>query len=238
MTVNFLKKVVEKKITEDVHHAFSRYSIGEFKKEQFVVKVGKKDWKIEAGFEHLNFLHLFLSEHLTGTVHVEGVIETVRSISEILDSLQIGFSSDKRFGKPGEKYSISEDIPAPSYKKLVTTLSTEYLLFGVTFSDGLMKVKGKSTPKLGSPTEKFVTIKLPLALTKAFSEEYLFDVPTGFKECIVQHTYIIDKIDVDEKLLAKDATAARKQATRAGTITRTIMVDGSEIKKTKFNFKA
>lgn len=238
MTVNFLKKVVDKKITDDVHHAFSRYSIGEFKKEEFLVKVGKTDWKIQTGFEHLNFIHLFLAEHATGQVKVEGVIESVRDISETLDSLQIGFSSDKRFGKPGEKYSISEEISSETYKKLVTSLAKEYLLFGVTFPGGLMKVKGKSTPKLGSPTEKFVTLKLPLNLTKAFSEEYLFDVPPGFKECTLRHIYIIEKIDVDEKLLEKDAVAARKQATRAGNITRTVVVDGQEIKKTNFKFKA
>ena len=238
MVINFLKKIADKKITDDVHRAFSRYSVGEFNKEPFVVKVAKADWKIETGFEHLNYMHLFLAEKLTGQVHIEGVIETVNDISETLDSLQIGFSSDKRFGKPGEKYSISEDIPAASYKKLIATLPNEYLLFSVTFEGGLLKVKGKSTPKLGSATDKFVKLKIPLSLTKAFSEEYLFDVPPGFKELVINHNYMIDKIEVDEKLLAKDPAQARKQATRVGTITRTITADGKEIKKTKIPLKA
>ncbi len=238
MGINFLKKIVDKKITDDVHHSFSRYSVGEFNKEPFVVKVQKLDWKVETGFEHLNFIHMFLAEHLSGTVKVEGVIETVRNISEVLDSLQIGFSSDKRFGKPGEKYAISETIPAASYKKLVTALASEYLLFGVAFEGGLMKVKGKSTPKLGSRTDKFVTIKLPMSLSKAFSEEYLFDCPAVFKELIINHHYFIEKIDVDDKLLAKDPAMARKKATRQGIITRTIVVDGKEVKSTKIPFKA
>ncbi len=236
MATNFIRNIVDKKITDNVHNVFTRYSLGEFVKEPFVVKVGKKEWTIYTGFEYLNFLHFFLAERLNGNVTVDGVIESVRDLSGGLEKLGIQFSSDKRFGKQGAKYVFTAELTADTYKKMVTEFFSEYLLFNVVFTGGQLKVKKKSTPKLGSATNKFVTIKLPFDLTEDFRKDYLFDVDGKFALVEVDQTYMIDEIKVDDKLLAKDPLLARKNAMRVGTIVRTVTVDGKG-KVTKIPFK-
>lgn len=238
MATNFIKKILDKNITEDVHHAFTRYSIGEFVKEPMTVKIGKKDSTIQAGFEYLNFLHKFVAENASGNVNIEGTIESVKDLSADLQKLGITFEEKRRFGKSGTKFMIaSQAITAEKYQKLVDTFFNEYLLCNVTFADGLLKVKKQSTPKLGSPTEKFVTLKIPLNLFAAFKKDYLFDVDKDFKDLTVEQTYTVKEIKVNEALLAKDANRARKEAKRCGEIKRKVTADGKVMQNYTIKFE-
>mgnify|MGYP001611567263 CR=1 FL=1 len=64
--------------------------------------------------------------------------------------------------------------------------------------------------------------------------DYLFDVDAKeFNEIIINNIYLVNKIDIDEKLLDKDAALARKQAKRDGEIVRKITVDGKVVKEYK-----
>ena len=47
----------------------------------------------------------------------------------------------------------------------------------------------------------------------------------------------MENIDVDNKLLAKDADLARKKAIRIGEISRKLTVDGKVVKEYKVKFK-
>jgi hypothetical protein len=239
---NFVKKIFEKKITEEVHNAFTRYSMGEFVKEPFTVKSREKELTVQGGFEYLNFLHKFLAENFKGEVEIEGVIETVKDLTPQLNKLGLKFTAEQRFGKSGSKFVLDKQkISSANYKKLVEELFGEYLLFNVSFSGGQLKVKSKTTPKLGSPTEKFVTVKMPLELFPALKEDYLFDLSplekSSFKDLTVEQTYYIDKIELDEKLLAQDSNLARKKALRQGSISRKVTIDGKMIKDYKINFR-
>lgn len=235
---NFIKKIVKTEITEDVHNAFVRYSLGEFVKEPFVVKQKKGELKVSTGFEHLNFMHRFLAENVKGEVQLDGVIESVRDLSATLSKYKIEFEDKSRFGKSGKKYTFTTKLSADSYRKLVEELFGEYLLFNVAFNGSKLKVKKQSTPKLGSPTDNFVTLNLSSELLSAFKADYLFDVDAKeFNEIIINNTYLINKIDIDEKLLGKDAALARKQAKREGEMVRKITVDGKVVKEYKIKFK-
>lgn len=236
---NFIQKIVNNEITEEVHNAFVRYSLGEFVKEPFVIKQKKGEFKISAGFEYLNFLHQFLAENVKGEVELDGVIESVRDLSAMLSKYKIEFEDKSRFGKSGKKYTFTTKISTEFYKKMVEELFGEYLLFNVAFNGGKLKVKSQSTPKLGSPTDNFVTLILSSWLFPAFKADYLFDVDaTEFNEIVINNTYLVNKIDLDEKLMEKDAALARKQAKREGEIVRKIIVDGKIIKEYKIKFKA
>lgn len=238
MTTNFIKNIVNKKITEEVHNAFTRYSVGEFVKEPLLFKVGK-DITVAGGFEYLNFFHRFVAEKVKGDVQISGTIETVKELNEILKKLGLNYSLERRFGKPGAKYVLEEQkVSSAIYKKMVDELFSEYLLFNVAFTGGLLKVKNQTTPKLGSPTEKFVTLKLPLDWIDTIRDEYLFDLGKDkFSQATVEQTYFIEDIVVDKKLMAKDANSARKKAVRSGEIHRKIMVDGKIVKDYKIKFK-
>ncbi|MBI2668969.1 hypothetical protein HYX14_03945 [Candidatus Woesearchaeota archaeon] len=238
MTTNFIKNIADKKITEEVHHAFVRYSLGEFVKEPFIIKKSKKDISIKAGFEYLNLLHAFLGGQITGDVELEGVIETVRDLSLLLSKLSIQFEEEKRFGKKGKKYVLPpQAVSASVYKKLVDEAKGEYLLFNISAAGARLKVKSKTTPKLGSATNDFVQVKLPPALFPAFRQDYLFDIDVDFTQAIIEQTYFINDIGIDKKLLEKDADAARRKALRQGEIRRKITVDGKLFKEYKITFK-
>lgn len=237
-STNFIKKIVNNEITEDVHNAFVRYSLGEFVKEPFVVKQKKGEFKVSTGFEYLNFLHRFLAENVKGEVELDGVIESVRDLSAVLSKYKIEFEDKSRFGKSGKKYTFTTKISAESYLKLVEELFGEYLLFNVGFNGGKLKVKSQSTPKLGSPTNNFITLILSSELFPAFKMDYLFDVEVKeFSEIVINNTYWITKINLDDKLLEKDAALARKQARREGEIARKITADGKVIKEYRIKFK-
>jgi len=236
-TTNFIKKIFDKNITEEVHNAFTRYSLGEFVKEPFTVKL-KKDITVQGGFEFLNFFQKFVAENVKGDVTVSGTIETVRDLSATLQKLGVDFENARRFGKPGSKFVLSsQKLNKATFQKLILELFSEYLLFNVSFDGGELKVKKQTTPKLGSPTEKFVTLKLPKDWLAVLKQDYLFDVDSkDFSELTVDQTYYVEDIDVDEKLLGKDADAARKKALRKGEISRKVTVDGKVVKEYKFKF--
>ncbi len=239
MDTSFIKKIFDKDITEEVHNAFTRYSLGEFVKEPFFVKMAKKTFTLQSGFEYLNFLQKFLAENLKGEVEIEGVIESVNDLSPKLNALGLQFSEKRRFGKSGTKFVLDQQtVQVDTYKRLVDELFSEYLLFNVSFDGGKLKVKKQTTPKLGSPTEKFVTLKAPHALLDPLSRDYLFDIDVKpFKELTVQQTYTIEDIEVDEKLLEQDANLARKKAVRKGEISRKVVVDGDVVKDYKIKFE-
>lgn len=223
-TINPIKNIFEKNINDDVHNAFTRYSVGEFEKENFIIKFGKKQVTIYTGFEYLNFLQRFLSQNLTGKVTIEGVIESVRNLK--FPNFKV--EEKRRFGKSGTKFTFEkQEVSVNDYKKLIEDNFNEFLLLDVKTDKVYLKVKSKTTPKLGNPTEKFITLKMSHDLFNKFKEDFLFDVEIDkFKEIILNHTYFIDDIKVDEKLLETDSLRARKEAKRVGSIKRKVTIDG------------
>ncbi len=237
-TTNFIQKIFNKDITEEVHNAFTRYSLGEFVKEPFTVKV-KGGITVQSGFEYLNFFQKFVAENVKSEVTVSGTIETVKDLSATLKKYGVEFENARRFGKLGSKFVLSsQKMSKDTFKKLILDLFTEYLLLNLTFDGGELKVKSQTTPKLGSLTEKFVTLKLPKDWLTVLKQDYLFDVDgKDFNELTVNQTYYVEDIEVDDKLLAKDPDAARKKAVRKGEIKRTVTVDGKVVKEYRFKFK-
>ncbi len=231
MAINFIKNIFEKKITPRTHQAFIRYSLGEFEKETFTIPK-YKTIKVSAGFEYLNFMHEFLSGLVEQKATISGLIETVNDLEKPLQSLGLVFNPAKRFGKPGAKYILdSQEISAATYKKIVDNLFGEYLLLSIQSPEGELKVKSKNTPKMGSSTEGFVTLILPLTSEKVFQEEFLFDISKDFKKAVIKHTYFVDDIKVDEKLFKTNPDQARKEAERKIRIKRVVELDGQMYKE-------
>ncbi len=243
MTFNHIKNIVEKNITEEVHNAFTRYSIGVFKKEPFTVKLSAKEIVLKAGFEYLNFLHRFLAAHSSGEMEIEGAIESVKDLSPLLQEWKLETEEKSRFGKAGKKYILAPQmLHAAAYKELVEKLFTEYLLFHAAGKEGQLKVKSQTTPKLGSTTDGFVTLKLDASVLPAVRKNFLFDAESEaglktFTAVTIEHIYFIREIEIDEALLRKDAARARKEARRVGEIQRKITADGKVVKEYVINFK-
>lgn len=230
--MNFIRKIAQNQIDEETHNAFVRYGLGEYEKEEFVIKLSGKNIKIQAGFEWVNALLKFTVSLCEGDVELSGAIPTMKEIEHILDKYSVQYEAKRRYGKSGSKYELSAAMPAGRALEMLNELSNNFLLIDMKSGERSVKIKKKETPKIGSPAPKFVTVVLKKEDLEKLKQEFLFDVDAGnFKQAIIRHTYKVDDIIVDDALLAEDPARARKEAKRKGLIQRTIEIDGSEQKK-------
>ncbi|MBD3259756.1 hypothetical protein GF371_03960 [Candidatus Woesearchaeota archaeon] len=230
--MNFIRLIAQNKVDGTVHHAFTRYGPGEFVKEDFIAKKSGKNLKIWAGFEYTNVLLKFVASLCSGEVSLKGTIPTTRDVGAELKSLGVDFEEKRRYGKKGSKYEIDTKLSADRARKLIDQLFEFYLMLDLKCGNYSVKVKKKETPKIGSPTDKFVTATISKDDMDKFVDEFLFDTDVkDFKECVIKHTYIINDIKVNEELAKSDPLKARLEAIRKGVIERTVIVDGKEMKK-------
>ncbi len=230
--MNFIRLIAQNKVDSTVHHAFTRYGPGEFIKEDFIAKKIGKNLKIWGGFEYTNVLLKFVASLCKGEVSLKGTIPTTRDVGSELKALGVDFEEKRRYGKKGKKYEIDAKISADKARKLIDKLFEFYLLLDLKCDDYLVKVKKKETPKIGSPTNKFVNAVISRDDVGKFVDEFLFDTDVkDFKQCVIQHTYNITDIKVDVKLAKSDPLKARLDGLRKGVIKRSVTIDGTEMKK-------
>jgi hypothetical protein len=236
MAINFIRNIAENKIDENTHHMFTRYGNGEYEKEEFKVKKSKKNIKIWAGFEYTNAMLKFVANLCSDSekIKVKGVIITQEDLTGVLEKNKIEFTSKDKRGMRGMKkteYSIEGEFDKKELLKLIDQLYKFYLFLDIKQENREYKVKKKAVPKIGKETDKFVNATLELEDEEKLKEEFLFDVTGDFKEVSIFHTYKIDNVKVDNKLLEKDSLKARLEAKREGKLLRKLIVDGQETVK-------
>ncbi|MBW3018105.1 hypothetical protein KY325_03030, partial [Candidatus Woesearchaeota archaeon] len=171
--MNFIRLIAQNKVDKTVHHAFTRYGPGEFVKEDFIAKKSGKNIKIWGGFEYTNVLLKFVASLCSGEISLKGTIPTTRDVGSELKALGVDFEEKRRFGKSGSKYEIDAKLSADKARKLIDNLFEFYLLLDLNCGNYSVKVKKKETPKIGSPTDKFVTAVIDIKDLKKFVDEFL-----------------------------------------------------------------
>jgi len=218
--MNFIKKIYEKKIDEKVHQKFTRYSTGEFEKEEFMIKKGSSFVQIKAGFEYLDVMFDIMSRCVNEDVSLNGVIITKNKIINELN--EFGIQPKKITGK---KYTIEAMMTSDKFKEFVTSFSSCFLLLNLKSGKYSISVK-KSIPKPGKLVEKFVTAKFDLKDLDLIKKEFLFDAEVdNFKDILIKNTYVIDEIIIPEGL-KNSPEEARLNSKRKGKILRKIDIDG------------
>ncbi|HII29912.1 hypothetical protein COT48_06115 [Candidatus Woesearchaeota archaeon CG08_land_8_20_14_0_20_47_9] len=230
MAINFIKSIAEGKTDSYVHQKFVRYSMGEFEKEEFVIKCSGSSIQIQAGFEYVDALLRLIGELTDTGLEVEGVIVTTRDIRERLAGLSI-----EPVKITGKKYTIKEMMSREKFRRMLSGLSDCFLLLGVKAGSRSISVK-QSIQKPGKLIEKFITARFERADYKRIKEEFLFDLKGDFKSAAIRHRYIVESIIVPEGL-GSDPTTARIKAKRKGRIERLTTVDGID-SKTSIDFEA
>lgn len=231
--MNFIKKIFEGKIDEEVHNQFKRFSKGEFDKRALVDISVSKQVKVKTTFEFVNWLARKLVESLSENVKMSGGIITTQDIT-----------SDIKFEISGKKnymgvktFLFNTDVS----KDDIISLMDKYpdAVFCLTFACDYGKIKTKvKSPKSGKPAKK--TEEKPKAdyctfTTKDlnFAKEFVFDVG-GFKKCFIEHVFVIEELVVPDEY-KNDFKLARIHARRKGKLIRKMNVDGKEIvKEAKF----
>ena len=223
--MNFIKKIYEKNIDEKTHQKFIRYSIGDFEKEEFIVKKSSSFVQIKAGFEYLDVMFELMAPLIKEDVSLNGVIVTKNKIINELN--EFGIEPKKVTGK---KYTIQETISKEKFKDFVNKFNSCFLLLNVKSGKYSISVK-KSIPKPGKVVEKFVTAKFDLSDLDTIKKEFLFDIKVdNFKDISIKHTYIIDEIVIPDEFKNKPEEA-RVNAKRKGRIIRKINIDNKTQEK-------
>lgn len=242
--MNFIKKIVDKKIDESVHIQFQKFSRGEFRDRAgiFAKKAARK-YKIYTGPEFANELVKSIAEKLGDkkTAVSGGIISTV-NLKEIPEYHNLLANSKVKQFQGVKNYTINTEMSGKEIIKIVDAFPKAF--FALSFSDGETELKiMPKAPKSGKPTaadkEKSKQPNFCKLTTtdKKIAEDFIFEVP-DFKEAEVIHTFFINDIVIPASLKnEKDFAKVREGALRSGRILRVTKIDDSEIKK-EYEFEA
>ncbi len=234
--MNFIKKIFENKIDEDVHRQFKRFSKGTFENRAVVEMNAGKDVKIKTSFEFTIDFVKYLANTIKGKTHVTGGIITTK---DIRNGLGFEIANIKQFA--GVKtYQIDTDISREDLLKVMGEFPDAVYCLSFSTEYGILKTKVKS-PKAAKPgknDEEGAKANYCSFTTKDlnFKKELAFDVKEDFKKFRAEHTFIIEELVVPKEY-QNDFEKARIYSKRKGKIIRKLYVDGKIITK-EINFEA
>lgn len=231
--MNFIKKIVDKKVDDSVHIQFQKFSRGEFRDRASIsVKKSGSKYTINTSADFANDLVLMAAEKLgKSKENVTGVVVTTAELGK-----EIPYKSKSQF-QGIKKYAIDGEMSGEEIIKFVKSLPKVFFALSFKFPDGELKIKPK-LPKSGKPSSKgedgedkkpdFCKI---ITTDQKIGESFVVERP-DFKEAQVKHTFFITDIIVPASLKnEKDFAKVREGALRSGRILRIAKIDGSEIKK-------
>ena len=227
MTLNFIKSIINKQVDDFCHKKFIRYSLGEFEKEPFEVKKGKKNFSVKAGPEYYDVLQQFFLQQINDDIIIDGKIIAQRDVST--DLARFGIKPVKITGN-GKKALINGTFNHEELTNIFEKLNDTFLLIDLVVGKNTLKMK-KSFPR-GKLVSGFCKAKFDLLLFDRFKEEFLWDV-SDFIKASITHTYLIEDIQVSNELMKQDPARARKEAKRKGKLIRQLDIDG-EVSKEEF----
>ncbi len=220
MSMNFIKNIKEQNIDEKTHEKFVRYSVGDFEKEEFIIKKGASFVQVKAGFEYLSVILELMASLVKENVSLDGMIVTKENILSKIK--EFGIEPEKVTGK---KCIIKEEMSPERFKEFISKFNEYYLLFKLKSGKRSIAIK-KSVPKPGKLVEGFVNAKFEKDDLKKIKDEFLFDLEVGdFKQASIKHTYVIEELIAPEGCSPEEA---RLNAKRKGKIIRKISIDGKE----------
>ncbi|MEK6820026.1 MAG: hypothetical protein AABY03_02425 [Nanoarchaeota archaeon] len=235
--MNFVKKIFDGKIDDDVHKQFQKYSRGEFRnKAEIFAKQSKGKITINASADFANELVKDVARKLGN--EKTNVTGAVISTSDLTGKIK--FKSKKQF-QGVKNYAIDEEMSGNEILKLLEEFPKTFFALSFKTSDSELKIKPKA-PKAGKPGKENEERKKPdfcklITTDKHLGESFVFEKP-DFKEAEINHTYFIDEIKIPEHLKKeKDFAVVREKSLRKGTIFRKAKIDGKEI-NSKLEFSA
>lgn len=232
--MNFIKKLVEKKVDDEVHRQFIRFGKGEFGG-RFLLSLWKaSNIKIKTSFEFANDLVALCASF--GDCKISGIILSKEDISKIMSTNNIeGDSETKRGGLYYQNNINSQNI---TKEKLAELEKASYFALLDLEGDGFkLKIK-KKLPKPGKAEEKiddkFCQLEADERYYHKIKEDLFWDAPESKKISITHHLSIKDIIQPKGET---DYAKIREMAKRKGKITRKISADGKDQTK-EFDFEA
>jgi hypothetical protein len=234
--MNFIKKIVDQKTDESVHLQFQKFSRGEFKNKTIIeVKKSKGKYIIKTSPEFANELVRMMASKL-GSEKVK-VTGAIISTLDLKDDLQ--FKEVKQF-QGVKRYLIDSEISGQEIINLLDKFPKNFFALSFSVGDEILKIKPKA-PKSGKPGKGDEAPKADFCSLKTSDKEigksFVFE-KEDFKQAKINHTFIIEKIEVPEELKnSKDFALIREKSLRVGKIVRNSEIDGVKDRK-EFGFSA
>lgn len=223
--MNFVKKVFEGKIDEEVHLQLVRYGKGEYKSRAPISLAKTSKVKLKSSFEFANDFVLFACEF---GVKFSGFIWSKDEIEGL------GFQGVKKTGK--WIYDV-KDLDSAKVKEIAE--QAYYLLLNC---DGDVKLKiKKKLPKPGKDEkkidDKFCQMEIGSDFFEKVKSDFFWDVG-NCKKVKAVHDFIITEIKIPDELKnSEDFALIREKALRVGKIVRKVVIDGEE-KVSEVEFEA
>jgi len=231
--MNFIKKIVDKKIDELVHAQFQKFSRGIFK-DRAVLKVKKSKGKytINSSSEFANELVFIMAQKIGNKkTLVSGAVVSTSNLKEKID-----FKEIKQF-QGVKRYLIEKEMSGDELVKLILEFPKTF--FGLSFQideENSLKVKPKA-PKSGKPGKgdeepKADFCKL-ITNDSELGKSFVFE-KNDFKTAEIKHEFVIEEIILPQTE-EKDFAKIREMAKRKGKIIRYTNIDGlKSIKEYEF----
>ena len=232
--MNFIKKVVEGKIDENVHRQFTRFGKGEYGG-RFLLSLWKtKKIKIKSSFEFANDLVALCSEF--GNCKVSGIVMSKENISNIMKEKNIEANSESKKGGLYYQNNIpNQELSGDQLKELEE--NSYFTLLDLEGEGFKLKIK-KKLPKPGKNEDKidgrFCQLEVDEKFYLKIKEDLFWDVPDA-KKINIKHKIIVESIIMPEG--EKDFAKIRELAKRKGNIIREAEIDEQKIIK-EYGFEA
>ena len=227
--MNFIKRVRDKNFDEEVHLQFQKFSKGEFRNRAIVnAKFSGGKYTLNTSAEFANGLIREISEKLgSKKTKVSGIIVSTLDLKNDLE-----FKEIKQF-QGVKRYVIENEMSGSEIISLLNKFPKAF--FALSFNadeDTILKIKAKA-PKSGKPGTKGEEIPKPdfcklITKDKKIVESFVFE-NKDFKNAIIAHDFVIDKIQIPDELKNSENFALmREKALRIGRILRKAEIDGEK----------
>ncbi len=230
--MNFIKKVFDEKVDEEVHMQFQKFSKGEFRNRALIeAKNSKGKYTIKTSAEFVNGLVRAVAEMIgSEKVNVTGAIVSTNDLTG-----EFEFKGKKQF-QGVKRYLIDDEMTGEKIIGLLNRFPKTFFALSFEFKDTKLKVKPKA-PKSGKPGKggkkpkaDFCTLK---TTNKELAESFVFE-NTNFKKAEINHTFFIEEIVIPKELKnEKDFSVVREKALRKGKIVRDMVIDENILKSEK-----
>tara|TARA_Y100000310_G_C20645552_1_gene796349 strand:+ start:1087 stop:1797 length:711 start_codon:yes stop_codon:yes gene_type:complete len=234
---NVIKKIFESVNDDEVHNAFIKFSKGTFNDRYLLDAKAQKDkWAIKSGAEYVNTIVEKCLRKSQEKVNVKGVIVSTMNLRE---EVNFEFERVKQF-MGIKQLIINTELDRDDLLSLMERLPKAFYALSFKGDDFDLKVKAKA-PKGAKPSNKadkevkadFCTLKTP---DKEIIDELFFDLPEGWKIAKVNHSIVIDNIELPSGV--SDPVELREKAKRGGKIVRRVSIDEGDAKESEKEFLA
>lgn len=226
--MNFIKRVFDKKIDDETHAQFQKFSRGEFKNRAMIkIKKVKDKYTISTTSEFANEFVKIVAEKLGNEkTKISGVLVSTADLGN-----QIDYQSKKQF-MGIKQYVLNKEMSGNEIVNLIEKFPKVF--FALSFDSGkgdILKIKAKA-PKSAKPKNKDEAPKPDFCKLITNDEKIIKEIiwESDFKNAEIFHDFIIESIVIPESIKKeKDFAIVREKSLRKGKVVRRGMIDDKEI---------